>query len=592
MGLWSLSILPLFITARVWAGTPALDPAAFGLTVKKLSLAGTGEGKTAVYRIAGSNATLEVSYSPEGRILEATQYDGNHALQNRRRFSNGIFLYEKFGPHRDWVSVRRIADGWDEVIEKSWDPEGGEPKVRVSRRRAEASWSANACAQPGKYRTPTGLLEEIEKLSFAIGEQAQGGAVSLGYNTVARGCENYPGGGVKKLAQVLGETMKTGLSCLLHREDPDRKIDAARIFNLFYSEPGKLPLTIFCGKSGDKFGTWEATGDVAVIANDAFAQAYVTGYVEFPALALNLTALEEGGGNENERELRLKNVLFHESIHLIGYFHSKGKDITYLAANCCISGDQKACALMDSELDVKDPLYYRRFMEAMSGDSRLNIAVDAVLKSGDPADVTRNGTEAASELYWPKSGSPSPRWMAGIALLGAFGDVGEPGKTSLSAVASNKAAAASMQYAQEKRAIFDDTYVTLNQADKDPNSPDGLRFDAAQKLGKLLYSVRNQDLETFRKTLPEVISSRNKVMEGLSRDQQIGLMEATHAFLEHYDVLKLGVTPEEKVTLASLYLPVQKTGPASDPPLSAPATQTSGPTQPEKPSRRKGAVTP
>jgi hypothetical protein len=165
-------------------------------------------------------------------------------------------------------------------------------------------------------------------------------------------CEKYPKGSFQLRSQIK-KGLEKGIQCLANI-DLNRRYDAEALSILFNSNFG-TPVKILCGDSrtvyakslySNKDGhieTFNSTFDT-IGTDHAVATATPPMLDGWPAILLNLSEKVWRGGADG---LFPEEILFHESLHLLGYTHDynrrSGTDFVYDAQKCCFHEDYFAC---------------------------------------------------------------------------------------------------------------------------------------------------------------------------------------------------------------------------------------------------------
>jgi hypothetical protein len=193
--------------------------------------------------------------------------------------------------------------------------------------------------------------------------------VDVGNHFEAAGCDPYPGG-IERLKMDLDHAVTYGIHTLSKMKNSARKKDA-RKFKKFL-ESSKDAVRIYCHPKLTASQILEFSEERV---NDAVAWTYKKGHPLFPAIGIDLEKLESDPFSNYS-------ILLHEMVHLLGYDHTSGVDVSYLLPLCTFGANSEiketACSLLDSEgLDWKSPEYFVPFTQIMIHYSRGHVALEA-----------------------------------------------------------------------------------------------------------------------------------------------------------------------------------------------------------------------
>ncbi len=435
---------------------------------------------------SAASRVLETLYGADGGIRAMTERTAGGRLLDRREWRSNEFVHEIFGEvHRqEWTVVRPYGFLLVTGRETAADGSVTQWSYRIPARKALA------CEAP----TPVADLEDaLARISWGqIRPQAEtGDVIPLGYNFQASSeCRNYPRGGLSGLANDLSDAVRGAVSCLRTLGGP-RSTDAGRLLTLALGPAaagvqadakfGKK-ITFYCGKPGDEV----PPGSGVKIDDGEIARSHHWDSSSFPSIHINDTA---------ELSQIQPSVLAHELMHIMGYKHNDGVDITYLMQRCCFDSGaapekypnpNDACNLLRSSPPASSAEYGRRFTLLMAGSFQDDIARDAVVKdalnpplSNRPAFGYMEGLDASYPSYYGVKGRREFGGPLTAVIMGKVGlDQSQPEQVAA--------------YRAVKARNF-------------PDSPDNQKTLAlADSVSNAIYALRRGDLATLRSSFASI----------------------------------------------------------------------------------------
>jgi hypothetical protein len=172
------------------------------------------------------------------------------------------------------------------------------------------------------------------------------------YGQIHKSCLNNFG---SKLVNVIDASVAEGLHCLRELKGAGAKKNAKLFSNLYGS--GKL--SFICHEDDYPWGSSDAHGSFSKAFDMPKYQTYHP-YISFrPDLVLKDSRYK---GKATHPDI-LKEIIFHELIHDIGYLHFKDPEYPYACQSCCFQyGPEKAeaCRICETEYkSIADPGYMK-----------------------------------------------------------------------------------------------------------------------------------------------------------------------------------------------------------------------------------------
>lgn len=184
-------------------------------------------------------------------------------------------------------------------------------------------------------------------------------------------CGRYPLGAKEGLKTDLTNSLRVGVSGLLTHRPNDYY--ALRTLILGPKTP-----KIFCAFSDENLV------EHYIMPSDALGLALPVNSLDFPAIAINLTAAHSS--------FEVQRTIFHELMHLLDYRHYKESDIAYLAENCFFSKDElvksRAAKLLKEEHSWLTKEYQIEFFRIMEQEN-LEIALRTALVASQQLDASQ-----------------------------------------------------------------------------------------------------------------------------------------------------------------------------------------------------------
>ncbi len=168
---------------------------------------------------------------------------------------------------------------------------------------------------------------------------------SLSFDSIYQNCSTYPKG-EKKLKLRIESAAQKGLKCIAGLGLSSRS-DAENLLSIL--EDASRPISIHCKN----------------FKNDFLARAFKSNHSFFPGMEISLSSENLDKGHLRE------SIFFHEMLHWLGYEHTEGFDIPYLAQNCCFGRDEaskRACDIIQNRESIgwDTPTYQQQFSNVMT----------------------------------------------------------------------------------------------------------------------------------------------------------------------------------------------------------------------------------
>ncbi|MBN22264.1 MAG: hypothetical protein CL678_13365 [Bdellovibrionaceae bacterium] len=173
-----------------------------------------------------------------------------------------------------------------------------------------------------------------------------------------------------KIEETLISGVKKGVSCLMNLGRKSKK-DALRLLGLFHL---KQPFKVWCRKSKEPYFIHFNDQKKCSVPGAAVAKSHISEVEEYPLMVLN----------QDKFDFLSEEVLFHESLHALGYLHGVETDIVYAAHMCCFGREsvqgrfpeeavQAACEILKKRprpRSKKGISLYSKMMSGFSGENR------------------------------------------------------------------------------------------------------------------------------------------------------------------------------------------------------------------------------
>lgn len=159
----------------------------------------------------------------------------------------------------------------------------------------------------------------------------------IGENVLAIDCDDLPTFGLDTLSRRITSDLRIGLACL-SQIGAKAKQDAGRLLTLYEGTHLNKKLKIVCAHSRQPvdpelvpyFG-----GETGFFPSIVGGQAIYPNYESWPGFIINKSNYSHQEG-----------IVFHESLHLVGYSHTDKFDVTTHADECCFRSNEKSCELL------------------------------------------------------------------------------------------------------------------------------------------------------------------------------------------------------------------------------------------------------
>ncbi len=233
-------------------------------------------------------------------------------------------------------------------------------------------------------------LDKLSATSLAIGEKINGQFHKTGTGfKIEQDCFNKWGDGFK---DVVKESVSTGLQCLsrLAKKNKQKMTGALKngfdLTQLFKDDK----ISLVCSETGYD---WEGT---RAHASTKKGQKMETKNIHHPFVSLNPKFPENKVQNRKDELKQIKETIFHEALHNLGFRHSEDIEFSYGCGACCFdnteagNGKDIACKIcLGDYKNEMDPNYLSDFVDFGKENYKESFARDAVIKysKSSPKDL-------------------------------------------------------------------------------------------------------------------------------------------------------------------------------------------------------------
>ncbi|MBI3554723.1 MAG: hypothetical protein HY074_00495 [Deltaproteobacteria bacterium] len=211
-----------------------------------------------------------------------------------------------------------------------------------------------------------------------------------------------------ELGLALTSGIQDGLRCLAGKTrgdlGADRKTDFARLLS-FFEHPPKPPSVVECYNADSSYEGQDTKRRNSMLKSlgSSVARAAPPSGENPPRIEVNEVNLYAQGARADRSR-----VLFHETLHWLGYKHSEGVDATYLIEQCCFAKSDAACSLLRDSDSSRVPRmgwtsteYLKRYTEIMLKEGKPMVAMQTAFAGLLSADAPVDGSKklVAEGLY-------------------------------------------------------------------------------------------------------------------------------------------------------------------------------------------------